>query len=315
VPAGARPAFLHAGQNRPSRPKSLSYLEYHAWLQQVLPESALGPPGGAGTEAAAQVSGLELLRLLSGSKASGPPRGVSALTPAEVKLADEGLWGGGSPDEVLASRFSVNLTRRQLECLRPGEWLNDEVINFYFKLLQERSSNMQGAPSCWFTNSFFWPKLSGNKNKEYSYKEVRRWTTKAKVDVFALDYIIFPMNIADTHWAVGAVDLKERGFRYFDSMTSKPHPNFVPFLQRYLNDEHKSKKGAALVGFDEWGLLEPISPVPQQSNGYDCGVFTCFFADYFSAGRGMEFDQEDMPNLRLRLAARVMRADENWEPT
>ena len=27
-------------------------------------------------------------------------------------------------------------TARQMECLRPGAWLNDEVINFYYKLLQ-----------------------------------------------------------------------------------------------------------------------------------------------------------------------------------
>ena len=49
---------------------------------------------------------------------------------------------------------------------------------------------------------------------------MRRWTIKAKIDVFEMDYIIFPMNIAETHWAMGAIDLKEKGFRYFDSMFS-----------------------------------------------------------------------------------------------
>ena len=107
---------------------------------------------------------------------------------------------------------------------------------------------MTSSPKCWFTNSFFWPKLSGNNKalkgavargashpngqgefeadhefhtpEEYSYKEVRRWTIKAKIDVFEMDYIIFPMNIAETHWAMGAIDLKGKGFRYFDSMFS-----------------------------------------------------------------------------------------------
>ena len=76
---------------------------------------------------------------------------------------------------------------------------------------------------------------------------MRRWTVKAKVDIFEMDpllyqhlhafmynlhafsirrrapskdYVIFPMNIAESHWAMGAIDLKEKGFRYFDSMFS-----------------------------------------------------------------------------------------------
>lgn len=56
--------------------------------------------------------------------------------------------------------------------------------------------------------------------EDYSYKEVRRWTVKAKIDIFELDYVIFPMNIGETHWAMGAIDLKDKGFRYFDSMFS-----------------------------------------------------------------------------------------------
>ena len=35
-----------------------------------------------------------------------------------------------------------------------------------------------------------------------------------------MDYVIFPMNIADTHWSMGAIDMREKGFRYFDSMFS-----------------------------------------------------------------------------------------------
>ncbi|CAJ1449360.1 unnamed protein product [Effrenium voratum] len=241
-------------------------------------------------------------------------KAVPVITPEEKQLADDALWGQGSADEVVASRFSVEVTRRQVECLRPGEWLNDEVINFYYKLLQERSKTVAGSPKCWFTNSFFWPKLSGN-NKEYSYKEVRRWTVKAKIDVFEMDYIIFPINVAETHWAMGAIDLKEKGFRYFDSMFSKPPSNFVSFLRRYLADEHKAKKGGKeLSGLEEWQLLVPPKPVPQQSNGYDCGVFTCFFADCLSAGKGLAFDQDDMPTLRMRIAARILKADEKFDP-
>lgn len=272
----------------------MGYDDYLEWLQAVLPESMRPPSKGT---AASPHSGF---------------RRVPALTAEERALAEASL-GGGSPDEVLASRFSVNLTRQQVECLLPGVWLNDEVINFYYKLLQDRCHSAKGRRKCWFPNSFFWPKLSSNTNA-YSYKEVRRWTVKAKINIFELDYVIFPMNIGDMHWAMGAIDLRAKGFRYFDSMSATPHPNFVPFLRCYLQDEHKARKSAPLPGnIEDWDLIPNVQAVPQQRNCYDCGVFTCFFGDYFAAGKDLVFDQADMPDLRLRLAARITKADEGWE--
>jgi sentrin-specific protease 1 len=275
------------------------------------------PAEKADEEGEQQLSALELLnRLVASSEPSSLARrgGVKPLTDEERELAESGLDSGGNPSEVLASRFNVEVTRKQLQCLRPAEWLNDEVINFYCKLLEERGKKNKNAPKCWFPNSFFWPKLSGADNSSYSYKDVKRWSIKAKIDIFELDHILFPMNIGESHWALGAIDLKAKGFRYFDSMFCRPHRNFVPFLRKYLQDEHKAKKGGSeFQGVDEWELIIPDEPVPQQNNGYDCGVFTCNFAECFSSGRDLGFSQDDMPDLRLRLAARVMRGNEDWE--
>jgi len=238
---------------------------------------------------------------------------VAKLTQEEKRLSKEGLWGDGHTSDVLASRFSVKLTRGQLACLRPGGWLNDEVINFYFKLLQERCKRIPGMHKCWLPNSFFWPMLCGRQCMKYSYNEVKRWSMRAKVDVFKKDYVLFPMNVNGMHWAVGVIDFKDRGFRYLDSMFGSPHPNFAKFLRHYINDEHRSRHGTPLEGIGSWDMLVEPMGVPQQRNGYDCGVFTCAFAEYLASGRPLLFGQADMPMLRRRLAARIMRADEMWE--
>lgn len=307
---------------QPTRANPMSYLDYLSWLQKVLPESMA--PAGTAEKAASEeeeieghehLSALDLLRRISFAAKPPPPARrshVPSLTAEEREVAEKSL-DDGADSEVLVSRFNVDVTRKQLACLKPAQWLNDEVINFYCKLLEERSKKSKDAPKCWFPNSFFWPKLSGAGNSNYSYKDVRRWTIKAKVDIFELDYIIFPMNIGESHWTLGAIDLKEKGFRYFDSMSCRPYKNFAPFLRQYLQDEHKAKKGKPLEGVDDWGLIIPESPIPQQDNGYDCGVFTCFFADCFSAGRRLGFEQEDMPDLRLRLVARVVSGREDWD--
>lgn len=252
----------------------------------------------------------EAMQRKSVAKPTVPP-----LTDEECASADASLESGDA-SEVLCSRFNVDLTRGQLACLRPCTWLNDEVINFYFKLLEERSRAEKAPAKCWFPNSFFWSTLSGPDGKTYNYKGVRRWTIKAKIDVFDMDYVIFPMNIGHgTHWTLGIIDIKDCGFRYLDSMSKSltPMANFVPFLRRYVDDEHKAKKGGPLEAPESWALLDAKGAVPQQRNGYDCGVFTCFFADYFSAGKDLTFSQDDMPLLRLRLAARVVKADEDFD--
>lgn len=38
---------------------------------------------------------------------------------------------------------NISLTRDKLMCMRPGEWLNDEVINVYFYMLQERDTRLR----------------------------------------------------------------------------------------------------------------------------------------------------------------------------
>lgn len=235
------------------------------------------------------------------------------LSQEETRLSKEGLWGDGHSSDVLASRFSVELTRGQLACLRPGGWLNDEVINFYFKLLQERCKRIPGMRKCWLPNSFFWPMLCGRQCMKYSYTDVKRWSKRAQVDVFSVDYVLFPMNVNGMHWAVGVIDFRDRGFRYLDSMFGSPHPNFATFLRCYVNDEHRSRHGTPLKGIGSWDMLEEPMGVPKQHNGYDCGVFTCGFADCLASGRPLLFGQANMPMLRRRLAARIMQADEMWD--
>lgn len=143
--------------------------------------------------------------------------GPKPLNPEERRQATDGL-AGGSPCEVLCSRCNVDLTRKHLSCLAPREWLNDKVINFYLKLLQERDDASGDGPKLWFPNSLFWATLGGQDGRTYNYQGVRRWNTSACVNLFKLDCTIFSMNIGcGTHWSVGVIDIRQKGFRYFDS--------------------------------------------------------------------------------------------------
>lgn len=49
--------------------------------------------------------------------------------------------------------------------------------------------------------------------------------------------------------------------------------------------------------------------IPQQDNGFDCGVFTCQFIESLSRGEDdFAFTQENMPYLRRRMVWEIAHA-------
>jgi len=84
------------------------------------------------------------------------------------------------------------------------------VINFFFKLLQERdnllSEGDKSRKKSHFFNSFFITKLLDNG---YNYSNVKRWTRA--FDLFSLSKVFCPVNLQNMHWLVIVGDQEGRG--------------------------------------------------------------------------------------------------------
>jgi Ulp1 family protease len=52
----------------------------------------------------------------------------------------------------------------------------------------------------------------------------------------------------------------------------------------------------------------PKQNIPSQKNGYDCGVFTCIFAEYSSREEEFDFSQAHMKYLRNRMIYEIVNA-------
>lgn len=81
-----------------------------------------------------------------------------------------------SENVVLIEKYSIPMTEGKLKCLTPATWLNDEVINFYMCMLQEKDDilcarNPDRKPSHFFNLYFMSKLLEGNR---YTYKNVKR---------------------------------------------------------------------------------------------------------------------------------------------
>ena len=46
--------------------------------------------------------------------------------------------------------------------------------------------------------------------------------------------------------------------------------------------------------------------IPQQQNGSDCGVFALRYCEALAREGELEFEQADMPDLRMRIAVDIM---------
>ncbi|ORX99114.1 cysteine proteinase [Basidiobolus meristosporus CBS 931.73] len=186
----------------------------------------------------------------------------------------------------------MTIHREDILRLRDNRWLNDELVNFYGALIMERANNQpEKYPAIHFFNTFFYPLLA-----EYGYTKVERWTRK--IDLFAKELVFVPIHLG-AHWCCAVIDIKQKRIDYYDPLLSN-NPQCHQILQEYLGNEAKAKKGIEL-DLSEWTLN-----TPKQENSYDCGVFSCQYAEYRSRKSPLTFSQRHMHQFREQMIYEIV---------
>jgi sentrin-specific protease 1 len=199
------------------------------------------------------------------------------LTGNEQKIVKEAMYSMGPSNQVIAKSGADSVQRGSIQTLQPGQWLNDEVIHYFYEMLAKRDEEMCQKDSsrkrCHFFKSFFMTKLlnEGNSNPvldgKYEYNNVKRWSKKVPgKDIFNLDKIIFPINEGRMHWLCAVAFMQEKRIQLYDSMGSNGM-HYLRSLLQYVEDEHQAKKGTPLPDAHEWRLVPCESATPRQRNG------------------------------------------------
>ena len=55
--------------------------------------------------------------------------------------------------------------------------------------------------------------------------------------------------------------------------------------------------------------LEHMNKIPQQRNGFDCGMFVINFCDFLSDDLELTFSQSNMEEFRLKTVLRIINGD------
>lgn len=156
----------------------------------------------------------EYLNLRRSTRHSGAHEGESLLSsldgvPEKEKYSVKHGLGDPWKKPLTYPKFGKKKTTVEwsdLERLDEGEFLNDNLISFYLRYLEQRLEEQrpQLARRIYFFNTFFFATLTNTHKgrKRFNYEGVQKWTRS--VDLFTYDYIIVPIN-EQAHWYLAII--------------------------------------------------------------------------------------------------------------
>ncbi|KAK9240112.1 hypothetical protein V1525DRAFT_337517, partial [Lipomyces kononenkoae] len=198
---------------------------------------------------------------------------------------------------------TVVITEDDFSRLDEGEFLNDTIIDFYLRYIQDRlqKAHPEIARSTYIFNTFFYKRLTQRINGvKGAFDNVKKWT--AKVDLFSMKYVIIPIH-ERAHWYLAIiVNLCELGKEHggdqsdqspgerkhkddvrrpvifiFDSLKLRHNTVFRP-LRDYLVAEAQDKRG---ITIERDQIKSKYGYAPAQPNYCDCGVYVAHYVEAF----------------------------------
>lgn len=237
---------------------------------------------------------------------------------------------------------NITLRHPDLMRLRGHRWLNDELLNAGIYLINKRSteyvaglleagcsSSAMGAegsdaadvettdsvevveagvwrvsrPRVYTFNTFFYKRLS---YPQYDFHGVRRWTKRSRMDIASVDVVSIPIHLTG-HWVLVVVDLRYKEFIFLDSLTAESYvyKAALGHVRHWLWDGVESTYGTAhaeALKIHSWRDVVNPAYMPRQSDPGSCGMFMLLMAEYMELGRKPDFSNNDVSNLRKRMA-------------
>ncbi|RUP45318.1 hypothetical protein BC936DRAFT_148315 [Jimgerdemannia flammicorona] len=283
---------------RPLEPKPAETTSEEAlWLKQLRTtyELAINPPGKAETPKYDSLK-QKTESITQEIEARRKPKSDNfpiLSSEARTMVANTFLRKKSEP----ISEFQTATVRLEdIKTLKDGQWLNDEVINYYMILINERSKSQEGKyPKVHCFNTFFYSNL-----RDYGFQKVKRWTKK--IDLFSKSYVIVPVHLG-MHWCCAVINFVKHRVEYYDSLHGA-NPDCHKILRAYIQQESLDKKKEP-YDLSDWEDYEPKT-CPNQENGYDCGVFASTVAEYISREEPFDFGQKHMKYIRERMIYEII---------
>jgi len=257
-----------------------------------------------------------------------------------------GLLDHASNQEVVveipigAGNSNIQLLGKHFARLAPGKWLQDETVNAMVALiaLHDNANRAHDLTRSLFFNSFFIDKLIDEGDYTKMQKQVEKAREKLRMTgkvIPALENIFLPVvhylsrelrgtyirdaageivkdaSTGETechtgdpyHWSLIQINFPRATVGHYDS-SDRNNGGVGQFTSAIL--DFLKKTFVRQHGDQDWHVVRASDSSPQQTNGHDCGVFTCMTAAFLSLGLGLDFSQDDMPHFRQLIALSLL---------
>ena len=203
--------------------------------------------------------------------------------------------------DTLLTIMGDHILKEDFERLSQGRWMNDRIVNNFFEhFIKPRETYLARLPRLrrqkWhaansnliFNLLQYRTPNQGTYNPRVAKKHLKR------IDFNKVEGILLPWHLHETHWALIVVNFEKETISLLDSFFDKDRSeptNVMMAIERYIEDRRKWHPKYSRPPITKWGHTFNRGKIPKQPNGIDCGIYTCFFADYITLG--FQFNGDD----------------------
>ena len=203
-------------------------------------------------------------------------------------------------DRLAELPLSLNqMKRKSLLTLNDETRVNNESIDMYSNLVNQRSSKNRHLPKVYSVNALLYRRFS-----DLGYERAKRFIP-SKINIFTYDLVFIPIHTGEgngSHWTLVVIDFEKKGIFYYDSLGGDGTDIMLKIIN-FLEHEHlaKKKKNCEVRDVQDF-KLKNMTDIPKQSpNSVDCGIFVMKYVDFLSCGEPLTFTQERMPYYRKHM--------------
>jgi len=253
---------------------------------------------------------------LQAAASRDPPRSVLSTTVkgqdafsirgiAEV-AALAGLWHPSQDAARVCAKYDgLHLTYTNVQTLQARTWLDDSVIDFRLRMLQNAFGSRVCSVPCHVSVILM------ASDAPVQNELGNRLPSDTFTAVKDAQMVLFPLHVNDNHWALCVLNMEQCTATYLDSMNQ-------PTSQSSRAARNRSTKPAFRVIDRMTQIIDIVAPLkdgstrawstvhlesPRQDNGADCGMFVVQNA--MRAALGVEEEEHAIVDARDMLYARA----------
>ena len=242
-----------------------------------------------------------------------------AIRTALHKRKDFNSFIGSTPSARWPTRVSDLLRLLPVSTTRSlylDGWLSDTNISNVSDLYNQHSPP-PGTPGSYLAiDGLFFSLLYANDHS-FTYNRASTWFPPSHThSPLHYDTLYIPTNLSGQHWTGLIIDTTKHHIMYYDSLGDINYSSRVLYyIKCWLHSERLhllqqnllSEERAAFLGDpDLWTFQINPPGSPQQTNGYDCGVFYLTTILYHIQGRALKYTQHQIPLVRQQLVAALL---------